>query len=483
MQHNKSKKNISEIQNFCKDSVKLFSTFQGLLRSFNLNYINALLSKSKTKGVSSKQIFQILFSLSFLDLKNIQQLRLSGYFNEINFKKDVFYDFMKNPLVDWRTIVNLFHKQVAQIILKESNPKDNNNPTVFIVDDTLLSKSGKHMEFVGKVFDHCSHSYDLGMKILTLGVCDGKTFLPLNFSIHNEPGKTQRRGLKTKDLNKQFTKQRKDNSAGYKRALEVSMDKISTAISMIKTSVKRGVKANYVLADSWFISKKFIAQIHQIKSDLFVIGLMKTNRKITIQDRSYVANKIPELKRKQIKYSKKLKCHYITFKIEYKGIELKAYWIRMNGQQTWKMLISSDLKLSFIKATEYYQIRWSIEVFFRDCKQNLRLNSCQSTDFDAHIAHVSIVFMNYMLLALKKRIEDYETIGALFRNVKELLLEETLIEKIWKLFIEVFSCFLSQIGIDWEIFIKKIINSQQDFNNQIKTAFQCLFSFQSVPNE
>ena len=48
-----------------------------------------------------------------------------------------------------------------------------------------------------------------------------------------------------------------------------------------------------------------------------------------------------------------------------------------------------------------YQIRWSIEVFFKDCKQNLHLNSCQSTDFDANITHVSIVFMNYMILSLR----------------------------------------------------------------------------------
>lgn len=480
MQQNKGKKNISEIQTYCSNSSKLVLTFKDLLGVFNLSYINSLFSKSKTKGVDGKQIFQILFSLSFLDLKNIEQLRLSGYFGELNFKKDVLYDFMKNPLIDWRKIVQLLCKQVVKIIIKESDPEANTSQKFLIIDDSLLSKSGKRIEFVGKVFDHCTHSYNLGIKLLTLGLCDGKSFLPVDFSLHNEPGKTKKRGLQTKELKKQFSKQRKEDSAGFKRTVEVSKDKVSTALSMVRTAISKGVQADYVLVDSWFTSEKFITEIHKIKANLFVIGLMKTNRIVSIEDKKNKANLVPELRRKQIKYSKKLKCHYLTKEINYKGIPLRAYWIKMNGQQTWKMLISSDIKLTFIKAMKYYQIRWSIEVFFKDCKQNLGLNACQSTDFDANIAHISIVFMNYMVLSLKKRIDDYETIGALFRNVKEILLEKTLIEKIWKLFTEVFSKFLSELGIDWNIFIKKFIDEKQVFDNQIKNAFQCLFSINTT---
>ena len=483
MQRNKGIKNISEIQDYCKDSAKLISIFTGLLKSFNLNYINTILAKSKKRGVATKQIFQILFILPFLELKNIQQLRFSGYFNEVHFGKDVFYEFMKNPLINWRSIVRLFYRQAEKIIKQESDPKDNKQPSFFIVDDSLIPKTGKRTEFIGKVHNHNSRSYELGMKMLTLGISDGKTFLPIDFSIHNEQGKLKNRGLKAKDLKRQFTKHREENTPSYQRMLEVSEDKISNSISMIKRAVKKGIKAKYVLADSWFVSEKFLLQMKQTQSDLFVIGLMKTNRIVQIQGKSHKANKIPELKRKEIKHSRKLKCHYISLKIKYRGIELKAYWVRMKGQQTWKMLISADLKLSFIKAMEYYQIRWSIEVFFKDCKQNLRLNACQSVDFDSHIAHISIVFMNYTLLALKRRIEDYETLGALFRHLKELLLKETLIEKIWKLFIDIFNSLFSELGIDWEILIEKIICHQQDFQNQIINAFQCLFSCQIYQEE
>ena len=476
MQHNKTKKNLSEIKNYCEDSTKLLLIFKELLDVLNLTYINKLFSKSKQKGIDAKNVFQILFSLRFLDLKNIQQLTISGYSKELCFKKDVFYEFMKNPLIDWRKIVHLFGKQILQLIIKESEKEENPFPKFLILDDSLVAKSGRCIEFIGKVYDHCLHKYALGMKLLTLGYCDSKSFLPLDFSLHNEPGKKGNRGLRKKDLEKQYSKERNENQASYQRVLEVSKDKITTALSLLARAVKKGIQADYILVDSWFVNEKFMTEVHKIKKQLFVIGLMKTNRIITYKKKNHKASLIPEIYRKKIKYSRKLKCHYIPLLVDYKGIEMKAFWVKMKGQQNWKMLVTTNTSLSFIKTMEYYQIRWSIEVFFKDCKQNLNLNGCQSVDFDAHIAHFSIVFMNYMTLALRKRIDDYETIGGLFRHLKEILLEETLIQKIWELFTTFFSVFLSELGVQWELFIQKLIDSQQELNQQIKKTFDCFFS-------
>jgi len=245
---------------------------------------------------------------------------------------------------------------------------------------------------------------------------------------------------------------------------------------MIKDAINKKIKAQYVLADSWFICQRFISEIQKINKELFVIGLMKTNRIISINGKNYKANTIPELNRKQIKYSKKLKCHYIAKTIHYKDIEIKAFWVRIKGQQTWKMLISTNEKITFIKAMKYYQIRWSIEVFFKDCKQNLNLNSCQSTDLDAHIDSISIVFMNYMVLSLRKRFDDYETLGVLFKNVKEQLLEDTIVQKIWSILIELYTILLVDLGVDWNHFISNLIHKQEILNEQIKKTFQHLFS-------
>ena len=87
MQHTKDKKSISEITKYCGDSKKLTGTFEGLLKNFNLTYINTLFSKTKTKGIDSKKIFQILFTLRFLDLTHFTTTNsIHGAFEEFFLK-------------------------------------------------------------------------------------------------------------------------------------------------------------------------------------------------------------------------------------------------------------------------------------------------------------------------------------------------------------------------------------------------------------
>jgi len=157
---------------------------------------------------------------------------------------------------------------------------------------------------------------------------------------------------------------------------------------------------------------------------------MKTNRYIVINGITKTASLVPVYKQKDIRFCKKHKCNYLAIRIEYKGNKLKAFWVKTKGSETWKMLISTDTDITFTNAMKYYQIRWSIEVFFKECKQNLNINKCQSTDFDAHIAWITLSFISYMMLSLRKRFDDYETMGEVFRAFKNEILEITLVEKL-----------------------------------------------------
>ena len=219
MQQNKGKKCLSEIDKYCTTNTIFLKTFGDILKEFDLKYINILFSKSKTKGENNAKIFQILFVLQYFDLKNICSFFHSKKSQTIDYKKDVFCDFMKNERIDWRKIMFLFVKQVFKIIENRSiaDSKQEKTNSFFIIDDSLIEKSGKAIEQIGKVYDHCKHSYRIGLKLLTLGFWDGKSFTPLDFSIHNEPGKSGKRGLRKKDLDHQFTKRRTENTAGFKR--------------------------------------------------------------------------------------------------------------------------------------------------------------------------------------------------------------------------------------------------------------------------
>jgi hypothetical protein len=139
------------------------------------------------------------------------------------------------------------------------------------------------------------------------------------------------------------------------------------------------------------------------------------------------------------------------------------------------MLISTDCTLTFTQAMKHYQARWTIEVFFKDCKQKLHLNACQSTDLDAHIATISIVFMNYMLIACRKRFDDYEPIGGIFTLMQEEILEDTLLIKLWNIFIELYTLLFAPLGVDWELFVENIILNKNKIDDLFLEKLECLF--------
>ena len=82
---------------------------------------------------------------------------------------------------------------------------------------------------------------------------------------------------------------------------------------------------------------------------------------------------------------------------------------------------------------KYYHMCWNIEVFFKECKQNLNINNCQSTDFDTYIAWITLSFISDMMLSLRKGFDDYEIMGEVLRAFKNELLEITLIEELWQI--------------------------------------------------
>ena len=471
MQHSKGIKNISELSKYSESVIQ--SSLMGLIGKLDLRYINKLFCSAKSKGASCSSIFQILFLARFLDFSNVFQLMSHGISKEVGFERDVLYSFLKNERINWRKILYLFYRQIVKLIERNSNADTQVHTRYFIVDDSTLEKTGKTIEFIGKVYDHCLHNYKLGMKLLTLGIWDGKNFMPLDFSIHNEPGKKGNRGLRAKELKAQYIKNRAADAASSERIQEVSEDKIENSIKMVGRAIKKGIKADYVLTDSWFVCERFISRM--LAMHLHTIGLMKTNRKVTIQGKTYMAKHIPEIKRKLIKANTKLKCKYISVLIEYKGIEMRAYWVKMNGQNSWKMLISTDCTLTFTQAMKHYQARWTIEVFFKDCKQKLHLNACQSTDLDAHIATISIVFMNYMLIACRKRFDDYEPIGGIFTLMQEEILEDTLLIKLWNIFIELYTLLFAPLGVDWELFVENIILNKNKIADLFLEKLECLF--------
>jgi len=143
----------------------LEKTFSTIIGQFRLAGVNRMLNSCKSKGVQGNQIFKAMFVLCFLEIKNISQLISSGYGTEIISKKDVFFSFLKNPNIDWRKILYSFVCQFIRILNAKGDEANKNSPKCLIIDDSLLEKSGKIIESTGKLFDHCSYNYLLGLRM------------------------------------------------------------------------------------------------------------------------------------------------------------------------------------------------------------------------------------------------------------------------------------------------------------------------------
>ena len=95
-----------------------------------------------------------------------------GYGTKQNYGKDVLLDLLKNEWVDFGKMITNFSIQFLKITKCKGESTDISSPKCLIIDDTLICKTGKTIEHTGKVFDHCSQTYQLGMKALIYGLWD-----------------------------------------------------------------------------------------------------------------------------------------------------------------------------------------------------------------------------------------------------------------------------------------------------------------------
>jgi len=447
---------------FLEKGELLGETVFALLKSFDLTSLCLRSKIVRAKGYSASEILNILFFFPFMLVKTIRSFLLREY-PLTSAKKDVFYRFLNEEWFDWRKMLSVTGKKFRALT---ADLEKSELPQCGIVDDSLLEKTGEKIEGIGKVFDHIKKKWVLGFRCLLYCFYDGKSIYPLDFSLHAEKGKDKKRpyGLTKKKLKERYSHYRDPKSPGGKRIKELYRDKINTALSMIKRAAKRGFVPQYLLCDSWFAAEKFIISIRKIKQGaIHFLGMVRQDkRKYLYNDKELTAEELLKLLKPSAKRCRKLNSRYVEVTVEYKAAgKLKLFFTRFTHQGKWKLIATTDLSLNYIKSMEIYRLRWGIEVVFKECKQYLNLGKCQSNDFNAQIAETTISFMLYTMLAFHKRMHAYETMGRLFDHLKNQLLEATIAERLWLIFLELQKIMAEIFEIDIDDYFYKLINSEK----------------------
>jgi hypothetical protein len=281
---------------------------------------------------------------------------------------------------------------------------------VLIFDDSLFSRNrSKAVELLARVFDHTENRYMRGFRLLTLGWSDGNTFLPLSFSLlSSENEKNRLNGINT-SIDKRTN--------GYKLRRE-SMKKTTEAMfDLLDQLAPYGVPAQYLLFDSWYAYPKVILGV--LERNLNVVCMLKAMPKVFYQ---YMGKSMNLTGLYNYIYKKPGKAKILASAVVQIGkgknvTPVKIVFIRdRNRSRKWLALLSTDISLSDEEIIRIYGKRWDIEVFFKMTKSHLNLaKEFQGRSYDSMVAHTTIVFCRYIMLALESRNDrDQRSIGNLF---------------------------------------------------------------------
>ena len=429
--------------------------------------IGTLLNQSgirKQRGVSPLSLFATIFALPFYGVNFSKGIVQN---DALDFRKDAAYSFLRNPRHNWRS----FLLNLAMRVISFFNVlTDEKRERVLIFDDSTYDRSrSKVVELLAWIHDHNTHRNLKGFKLLTLGWSDGVNFLPVDFVLCSSAKKTKRVQGITKALDKR--------TCGYKRRLEAMTKSTDHLENMVKRALRQGVRADYILMDSWFC---FPSILEKLGRHVPAICMAKDMAKVFYRFNDQwlrLSTLYGKLKKKPGKA--KILASVIT---ETKtGQKVKIVFVRHRHKRSWIALMSTDITLADEEIVRIYGKRWDIEVFFKMLKHYLNLErEVQLRDYDGLVGHITITMCRYIFLAYEQRChDDPRTLGTLFYACSDELQDLSLIEALNR----ILSLAIDKVratGIATEAVVHAILETVMGVALDLLKKSQKIFQFKTV---
>lgn len=382
---------------------------QNQITSFFDNQRIALLLRQsnmvKQCGIAPVVVMRMIFSLVFTGRNLFRYLQADASGSEIG--KDTVYRFLNSVNTNWRKFLHLLCAAVLNKMILPLTSVD--TPKVFIVDDSLYNRNrSKNVELLARVHDHNDKRYYRGFRLLTLGWSDGSSYLPVSFSLLSSANQKNR-------LSPMAEVDKRTN--GFKRRAESIRKAPDVLKELVRQACDSGIRANYLLFDSWFAFPSTIIGLLEQKQQ--VICMLKAAKtKYGYKGFDLTLTELYKSVRKRCGRAKILASVQVELgtNSDNETVMAKIVFVRARGSKDWLALLSTDVDLAEEEIVKLYKRRWDIEVFFKITKSYLRLaKEFQSRGYDALVAHTTIVFARYIMLELARRsAKDPRTLGTLF---------------------------------------------------------------------
>lgn len=297
---------------------------------------------------------------------------------------------------------------------------------IISLDDTISKKHGKEIESAGYHYSHSDHKVVLGQDIVSIHYKDEKKEYCLAYKTY---------------LNKDLVKERNEKNEGVDIEFQT---RIEMAYAMIQQMHESGIRGQTITMDAWFPSNTLIEGISELGYNW--VGRLKSNRVCYDNDGNRLSIKelgarIPDKdwQKKSSPYKTgenkdDRREQYIASKIvDLQSLgKLKVVFVRSSLEDDIVLFVGTDRFDLYAKdILEIYARRWSIETFFRDCKQNLALSGYMGRSFIGFERFLCLVFTAYSFIKYlsltgfwgKHKLPRGKTFGAELENYHQLCFE------------------------------------------------------------
>lgn len=244
-------------------------------------------------------------------------------------------------------------------------------PGYLILDDVFVPKPfARYVAGAYMGYDHSQKRHLVGHRIVVLIWTNGVLCIPVAFAFWHH---------------RQFVRK-------YRTKNEL-------ARILVYWAVRHHIPCPYLTFDNWYASKHNLKFFDAL--GLVFITKLRYNARIEYEQTEH---RVSWFGRFDAHYYGSLKTYVRQFTVEYSGYGTGRLALVKNDKHAepgrTKYLFTNDLTLTCREFVLRYRSRWTIECFFRTCKQSFGLGACQAQMMPQVLLHVRMVFLAYTLTQL-----------------------------------------------------------------------------------
>lgn len=328
--------------------------------------------KSFTGATSNVQLVNNTSDAGFAKVTGLESIDDSTVSRFINDKRFYWPDLQEALL---RDLIDVYKpEQIAKSLI--------------IIDDTILQKFGITMEGVTRLYDHSKDTYGSSYNIVAAIWYIENNIYPLWFEF-----------------------QLKGNESKW--------TKNDMAAAMLKKVIRMGLRPRAVVMDGAYFNYKIVDALDELKIPW--VAKCRLDRKMDYDGydtwAANVAWSIPETEFKPHVNHPKIRYASRNVTLKGHGEMLLVTFLKKNARV---ILVGSKPAMGADSVISIYKLRWLIETFFRDNKQNIGWTEYHGRKFIGVSNHIFFNFLAYYIIATFRRISQSVrrmTVGQILQRV------------------------------------------------------------------